>query len=251
MAYNTTATEKSASQGWHHALDASGYRTIAMRLLACTNEILGALATKQHNILIHCSDGWDRASQLSSLTQLMLDPYYRTFEGFQVLIEKDWIAFGHMFGKRCGHYSASDTGNRSQIFLQFLDCVHHLWHQMSCQFEFNDYLIKFLADELHSCKYGNFFYNNDFERQQMKVAEKTISVWTVVHLHKDCEFRNPNFIGTSKQSRITSIQRYDSYDIRFWKEFFCQFSESSKSGENGYVPDAQKQLDQAIEEEVD
>lgn len=62
MAYNTTATEKSASQGWHHALDASGYRTIAMRLLACTNEILNAIANKQHNILIHCSDGWDRTA---------------------------------------------------------------------------------------------------------------------------------------------------------------------------------------------
>jgi protein tyrosine phosphatase len=33
-----------------------------------------------HTILIHCSDGWDRTSQLTSLSQLILDPYYRTIE---------------------------------------------------------------------------------------------------------------------------------------------------------------------------
>ncbi len=198
MSYTITATEKSASQGWHQILDSSNYRTVLMRLLSCTNEILQAMIVRQQNILIHCSDGWDRTAQLSSLTQLMIDPYFRTFEGFQVLIEKDWISFGHMFGKRCGHYSASDTGNRSQIFLQFLDCVQHLWHQMSTQFEFNDRLLTFIADELHSCKYGNFFYNNEYERNSMKVSEKTISIWTAVQMHKDTVFQNPNYVGEAR-----------------------------------------------------
>lgn len=58
----------------------------------------------QHShVLIHCSDGWDRTSQLSALAQLMLDPYYRTIDGFIVLVEKDWLSFGHMFQLRGGH----------------------------------------------------------------------------------------------------------------------------------------------------
>ncbi|KAK5988856.1 Phosphoinositide 3-phosphatase [Cladobotryum mycophilum] len=55
------------------------------------------------NVLIHCSDGWDRTSQLSALAELMLDPYYRTLDGFIVLVEKDWLSFGHMFRLRSGH----------------------------------------------------------------------------------------------------------------------------------------------------
>ncbi|PYH94999.1 protein phosphatase [Aspergillus ellipticus CBS 707.79] len=61
----------------------------------------------QHShVLIHCSDGWDRTSQLSALSQVCLDPYYRTMEGFIVLVEKDWLSFGHMFRHRSGHLNS-------------------------------------------------------------------------------------------------------------------------------------------------
>ena len=59
----------------------------------------------------------------------------------------------------------------------------------------------------------------------MKVAEKTISIWTVVQLHKDNEFKNPSFAGVSFMQRITSIQNYDSWDLRFWREHFMQYKE--------------------------
>ncbi|GAB1200782.1 protein-tyrosine phosphatase-like protein [Aspergillus pseudonomiae] len=61
----------------------------------------------QHShVLIHCSDGWDRTGQLSALSQICLDPYYRTMEGFMVLVEKDWLSFGHMFRHRSGHLNS-------------------------------------------------------------------------------------------------------------------------------------------------
>lgn len=47
--------------------------------------------------MVHCSDGWDRTGQLTSLAMLMLDGYYRTIRGFEVLLEKEWLSFGHRF----------------------------------------------------------------------------------------------------------------------------------------------------------
>ena len=55
------------------------------------------------------SDGWDRTPSLVSLALLLLDPYYRTFQGFQALVEVHWGAFGHQFADRLGLPSARST----------------------------------------------------------------------------------------------------------------------------------------------
>ena len=39
---------------------------------------------QKSSVVVHCTDGWDRTAQMSSLAMLMLDPYYRTIRGFEV-----------------------------------------------------------------------------------------------------------------------------------------------------------------------
>jgi len=72
------------------------------RVLKGAELVARQIGVNHSHVLIHCSDGWDRTSQISALSQLCLDPYYRTIEGFVVLVEKDWLSFGHMFRRRTG-----------------------------------------------------------------------------------------------------------------------------------------------------
>jgi len=62
--------------------------------------IAKAVSEEGASVLVHCSDGWDRTAQACSVAGLLLDPHYRTLRGFMVLIEKDWISFGHKFNHR-------------------------------------------------------------------------------------------------------------------------------------------------------
>ena len=51
-------------------------------------------------------------------------------------------------------------------------------------------------------------------------------------------------------TRIQSIGNVDSWNLRYWKEFFSRFSEPVNENEQGYEPDSSKQLDLAIEAEL-
>jgi myotubularin-related protein 6/7/8 len=88
------------------ALAKSGWLKHIAAILDGAGLIARQVGLQHSHVLIHCSDGWDRTSQLSALSQICLDPYYRSFEGFMVLVEKDWLSFGHMFRHRTGPLSS-------------------------------------------------------------------------------------------------------------------------------------------------
>ena len=52
---------------------------------------------------------------------------------FQLLIEKEWLSFGHKFADRVGHGDDKHNDNdRSPIFLQFIDCVWQVCKIKKC-----------------------------------------------------------------------------------------------------------------------
>ena len=84
----------------------SGWLKHIANMLDGAGLIARQVGLQHSHVLIHCSDGWDRTSQLSALSQLCLDPHYRTLDGFITLVEKDWLSFGHMFAHRSGFLSS-------------------------------------------------------------------------------------------------------------------------------------------------
>ncbi|XP_040158118.1 uncharacterized protein LOC120897349 isoform X5 [Anopheles arabiensis] len=184
-------------------------------LLAASMVVCHAIERNGRPVLVHCSDGWDRTPQIVATAQLCLDPYYRTIEGFRVLVEREWLSFGHKFADRCGHGPGSDeTNERCPVFLQWLDCVHQIHRQFPCSFEFDmGYLIK-LAQHSHSCLFGTFLCNTVKERQENSVPDRTFSVWPFLSgpIYK-------NHLYMPNRERVL-WPAHNVRDLRLWTEVY-------------------------------
>ena len=178
-------------------------------VLKATYQMVLSVDRDKLSILSHCSDGWDRTSQLVSLTEICMDPYYRTIEGFAVLVEKDWVSFGHQFAKRTGHREdKSDDQQRSPILLQWCDCVYQLTQQFPHHFEFNSHFLVTLMSHLYSCRFGTFFLNTEMMRKKTKLAKKTVSLWTYMMCSPAAcrgEFTNPLYCPSGNGTGDTII----------------------------------------------
>jgi len=200
------------------SLDNTGWFTFVYLLLKNADEISKKLQD-DNSVLIHCSDGWDRTSQLSSLSQILLDPFFRTINGFAVLIEKDWLSFGHQFALRNGISTKQSSEDQSSpIFLQFLDAVHQLLLQYPNSFEFNEKFLLFLAKVHNLNLYGTFMFNNDKHRAMYNAKEKTISVWTEIYRNVDPYlniYYDPNSVKILEPN-------FAYYNIKLWTSFFME-----------------------------
>ncbi|KAH9930636.1 protein-tyrosine phosphatase-like protein [Fomitopsis serialis] len=215
------------------ALRRSGWLKHISAIMEGSLLIVRNVHVNSSHVLIHCSDGWDRTAQLSALSQLCLDPFYRTVRGFQVLIEKDWLSFGHKFLDRCGHLSSEkfflapveNAGNASgaeaaqaflasvqnrfasqghlketsPVFHQWLECVRQVQRQFPERFEFNERFLRQLHCHLYSCQFGTFLFNTERERRvgdagNPPPCDRTVSVWDFFNSPPENELNiNPDY----------------------------------------------------------
>jgi myotubularin-related protein 6/7/8 len=238
------------------ALRRSGWLRSQVAILEGALLIVRNIHVNHSHVLIHCSDGWDRTAQLSAVSQLCLDPFYRTMRGFQVLIEKDFISFGHKFMDRCGHLSSekffltpvdgaggSDvaqaflasvqnrfSGNHhlretSPVFHQFLEAVRNIQRQFPARFEFNELFLRDLHTHLYSCQFGTFLFNSERERREGAVG--TVSVWDYINSPPQPEkYTNPDYnpaLDDTTSRAPTADQGVlfpNPKDVRFWHELY-------------------------------
>ncbi|CAE5981463.1 unnamed protein product [Arabidopsis arenosa] len=162
-------------------------------VLAGAAWIAARVAMESASVLVHC----------------------RTFAGFQALVEKDWLAFGHPFSDRVGMPNISGSGNfdlprqsssagsfpsspvrqssgsaasqssssshgrnnYSPIFMQWIDSVSQLMRMYPCAFEFSPTFLVDFMDCLLSCRFGNFLCNSEKEREQCGIADACGCLW--------------------------------------------------------------------------
>ncbi|CAD7930919.1 unnamed protein product [Amoebophrya sp. A25] len=170
--------------------------------------------------LVHCSDGWDRTAQNTTLAMLALDPYYRTLEGFCVLIQKEWVSFGHQFKTRLAT-SMKAGGEYSPVFFQWLDAVYQV---AVCQypdaFEFNERLLLDLGSFVVDNRFGTFLADN--ERESVTCyATRTESVWSYILRRRDL-YAKCGGGDTKRRSSFLPIV-FSQARLKLWHGFWFRY----------------------------
>ncbi|XP_055935036.1 myotubularin-related protein 6-like isoform X3 [Argiope bruennichi] len=204
-------------------LESSGWLRHVKTVLEASAFIADALE-KGTTVLVHCSDGWDRTAQTCSLAALLQDPYYRTITGFQALIEKEWLAFGHKFTDRCGLIQG-DPKEVAPVFTQFIDAVWQLTQQFPSSFQFNERFLLTIHDHVYSCQFGTFIGNCEKDRVDLRLSERTYSLWGYLMNHLS-EFLNPLYKREVDDVLHPSLA---PQAMRFWRGMYNRF-------ENGVHP---------------
>ncbi|KAL7307138.1 hypothetical protein TKK_0000863 [Trichogramma kaykai] len=206
---------------WLSLLEGTKWFQHMSGLLRTAVTVASAIEREERPVLVHCSDGWDRTTQIVALAQLLLDPYYRTMEGFQVLCEREWLDFGHKFADRCGHnVGYEDPNERCPVFLQWLDCVHQLTTQFKCSFQMSPaYLVK-LAQHAYSQLFGTFLCNTRQERLQLRIRDRTFSIWRFLN---SPSFVNHLYTPTKKVLWPSCNVR----DLKLWHDVYLGSKDST------------------------
>ncbi|TMW68529.1 hypothetical protein Poli38472_005997 [Pythium oligandrum] len=212
-----------------------------VRQLLKSSVHVASLIREGHSVLLHCSHGWDRTSQISSIAQLMLDPYFRTWRGFQILIEKEWLSFGHPFQLRLSHGEKADT-QESPIFVQFLDCVWQLLRLYPSYFEFNEGMLLMLAEALHSCRFGTFLLDCKKHRIDATLESRTPSVWTWINGFR-AELTEPSFVpNQSLNPPLPGLLR----SVALWETMYLRWTVQEMLHEppikHDYYPDNKRRI---------
>eukprot|EP01132_Coremiostelium_polycephalum_P008525 gene8525-10480_t len=249
----------------HHHLDTSWIKweqvikyewlNLLKPILAASISIADTLASGRHVLIQNSSLDSDCDVQLSSISQILLDPYYRTLGGFQTLLEKEWLKYGHPFGKRSGNdllqtrvrspscispsLSSSSISSQlssassltpngaadeqleqfSPIFMQFIFIIWQISKEFPTQFEFNETYLITILDSIFSCRFGTFLCNNTQERENYGIFTQTKCIWRYIQKKR---FLNPLYAKGDKVHQRLFCK--GTYDNALWSSFLMRYS---------------------------
>nr|CAB3265877.1 myotubularin-related protein 13-like [Phallusia mammillata] len=205
--------QQDATNGYLKGVQDSGWLEQVSMLLRASGVVVDVMDIRGASVILAIDDGCDSVPQISSIAQLLLDPYYRTIEGFQVLVEKEWLSFGHRFSHR-NRFNDIESSGFTPVFLQFLDAVYQVFAQFPMSFEFNSTFLEVLAYHSVSNRFTTFLLDSDYERLEAGI---------LFDKNESRSSRSPGRHSLTSTSSISSAEsvRGDRLIKSLWKYIDC------------------------------
>uniref|UniRef100_A0A8D8YZH2 Myotubularin-related protein 12 n=1 Tax=Cacopsylla melanoneura TaxID=428564 RepID=A0A8D8YZH2_9HEMI len=185
---------------------------------------------KDITVVLQERDGRDMCCLVSSLIQLLLDPFYRTLSGLQSLIQKEWVVMGHAFCTRLGHVFNPEA-QQSPVFLLFLDCVWQLTILYPSYFQFSETYLTTVWDAAHLNIFDTFLFDCDRDRllaamePNNPLTLRCVWDWGEQFPDKDISlFINPLYNPSSHTSNLLSLDCVTLPHLQLWSQAYFRFS---------------------------
>ncbi|KJE96000.1 hypothetical protein CAOG_06376 [Capsaspora owczarzaki ATCC 30864] len=212
-----------SASSWVSRLESSGWLRHVRAMMVAAASIARLIGSDATSVVLASQEIFDVGNCAVALAMLLMDPYFRTVQGFQVLIEKEWLSFGHRFSDRHGHYGP--PGNRyraaAPVFTLFLDCVWQITQQFPASFQFGESYLRFLRDHSYCSPYGTFLMNSEAERTAARLQLCTQSLWSFLsepeHLHP---LTNPLYLSPAMDVLLPACRPQNT---RFWANLYCRY----------------------------
>ncbi|TNN84639.1 Myotubularin-related protein 6 [Liparis tanakae] len=118
-----------------------------------------------------------------------------------------------------------DPKEVSPIFTQFLEGVWQLTEQFPQAFEFSEWFLLQIHEHVHSCQYGNFLGNNQRQREDLRLRERTHSLWAYLMSEKQ-NYLNPFYSPAYSERHPVLEPSTLPYHFKFWRNMYHQFDRS-------------------------
>ncbi|XP_013114065.1 myotubularin-related protein 9 [Stomoxys calcitrans] len=176
---------KCSPDKWLSRLENSNWLSLVLSSLNAACVVAQCLDQEGSPVLVHGAKGLDSTLIVTSLVQIILNPDCRTVRGIQALIEREWIQAGHPFASRHRYSCYTPSQNRQKssgaTFVLFLDCIHQLYKQFPCSFEFSTQLLILLFEHSYFSQYGTFLCDSEKERHELQLQSRTTSFWSYLN----------------------------------------------------------------------
>ncbi|KAH3758274.1 Myotubularin-like phosphatase domain [Pelomyxa schiedti] len=195
---------------WYLQLEQSRWLNLQQAILASVTKTVHIIEKLQMSMGSHCTMyifGNAVPGSLLQVEKLSFRGIYliRSIIGFEILIEKEWLSFGHKFGYRCAHGEAKPSDQRSPIFPQFIECVYQLICQYPFCFQFNETFLMAIMDNIYSCQFG--------------ITQGTISLWSYLNSQLD-KYINPFYTPEPTvlypDSSIKTLRHWHNYHMSWY-----------------------------------